>query len=101
MIGVGSALRSTFEHGDGYVVKKTRRYKRPVPAWAQDNQVIRSMLLKAFPKIASGDPRERQRAGRWSRVIYLYFQSGMSYSEVAEEMDESLESIKGILRALR
>lgn len=74
------------------------------PAWTKSDTKIRALLLKVFPKLGS-DERQRERAARWTRVIYLYFRAGMTYSQIAEDMcisrNAAHELIKGIQRSSR
>lgn len=101
----GRELRSGFDGdepfmGDGHGIKKIRRQEREAPEWATDKDVIQKTLLVAFPKLNT-DPVQRTRAGRWARIIYLYFQCGCTYSETAEAMGEEPGSVLTILRSIR
>lgn len=69
----------------GFQVGAARTYKRKPQIWANSQKEIRKVLLTAFPKQAT-NPKERDRAGRWLRVIHLYYRLGYTYKQVAEEI---------------
>lgn len=73
---------------------------RKVPAWATDDVFIRGMLLGAFPKLAANLP-QRRGAGRWMRVIQLYFRSKKTSRETAEEMAEGETVIRRVIERIR
>lgn len=59
---------------------------RQTPQWTKTDAGIRRLLLKVFPKLKS-DPKQRQLASRWARVIHLYFRMGYTYAQISEEMN--------------
>jgi hypothetical protein len=74
--------------------------KRSVPEWVHDAAKIRELLIRAFPKMMT-DARQRERAGRWARLIYLYFQANFSDSQVANEMGLTVGQVKKLLNSIR
>lgn len=74
--------------------------KRSVPGWVNDKKEVQKILLRAFPKMAT-DVRQRERAGRWARLIYLYFQANLSDSQVASEMGLTVGQVKKLLNSIR
>lgn len=68
--------------------------------WASNFKLIQKILLTAFPKLQT-DSRQRYRAGRWARIIELYFRMGLSYSEVAEEIKENKGAVKTLIRSIQ
>jgi|ERR1700674_3480292 len=81
----------------GYLVRGApksswKKRARNIPAWALDNEYIKKLLLKIFPKMNS-DRRQRDRSGRWARVIYLFFTSARPASEVADAMGISEKKV--------
>jgi hypothetical protein len=56
-----------------------------IPAWALDNESIKQLLLKIFPKMNS-NRRQRDSAGRWAAVIHLYFRAARPALEVADTL---------------
>ena len=96
-------LRSVFDGKDGFMtghqILKVRRPKRKTPEWTRTQTGIQQILLKAFPKLKT-DESQRQRAGRWARVIQLYFLSAKSYRETAEEMGEKTRTIEMLIRSI-
>lgn len=90
---------SAFMNG-GHQIIKIRRHERDVPEWAKSNEEIQKLLLRSFPKMTT-HPLQRLRAGRWARIIHLYFRNGSTYSEVAEEMGESVVVIHSTLKRIR
>ncbi len=97
------ALRNLVDAKDGFMtghqICKVRRPKRVLPDWARTQKSIQELLLKAFPKLKT-EERQRQRAGRWAMVIQLYFRSGKSYRETAEEMGEKVRTIEMVIRSI-
>src|SRR5258708_10416425 len=89
-------LRAMFDGDDGFMYghqpRKIRRPKREMPEWAASQTSIQEILLKAFPKLITDDT-QRKAAGRWARVIQLYFRSGFSYRETAGYLHEKRETI--------
>lgn len=81
----------------GHQIMKLRRQKRPAPEWARHSRQVRGILLRSFPRLDS-DPRQRVRAGRWARIIHLYFVLGHTYSEVAEELREGVQSVRSSIQ---
>ena len=58
---------------------KTRSHEREAPAWAIDDQKIQAILLRSFPNLKTPESKDAERAGRWMRVIHLYFRMGMTH----------------------
>jgi hypothetical protein len=52
------------------------------PEWAMNNAALRALLLRAFPRMETS-PTQRARAGRWARIISLYFSQGCTALDVA------------------
>src|SRR5579859_7661600 len=103
MSNIHDELRGKF-FGDGFMaghqVLKIRRRFRSIPEWAKSNKRVQELLLTAFPKLAT-DEKQRHRAGRWARIIQLYFRSQKSYSETAEELGEGKNAILKTIRRVR
>jgi hypothetical protein len=73
--------------------------RRKNAEWALDDGFVQALLLKAFPKLRT-DEKQRERAGRWVRVINLYFKSGMSFGQAAEEMGLPKRKVEGVIRSV-
>jgi hypothetical protein len=71
--------------GAGYQIVKFRRPRKKYPDWVNSNEKITEILLRAFPLMHSR-PKQRERAGRWARVIYLFFRRQWTRGQIAEEM---------------
>ena len=86
----------------GHQIKRIRSLHdgRVVPEWVTDDRIIQGLLLRSFPKLAT-NARQRKRAGRWARVIQLYFRSKKSRREVAEDMGESENVVRMLIRAIK
>ena len=99
-------LRKVFGGNDafmrGHQIKRTRSLSdgRAVPEWATDDKAVQKLLLQSFPKLAS-NVRQRTRAGRWVRVIQLYFKSKKSRREVSEDMGESENVVRMLIRSIK
>lgn len=81
-------------------VHNFRRQKRTTPEWATDDKAVQKILLTSFPKLQT-DEKQRRRAARWVRIIFLYYRKHMSYSQVAEELEELPERIGHTLCKIR
>lgn len=86
--------------GGGHQIVKPRQYKKTIPAWANNNDEIRKIVIRSFPKWDSDD-KQRTRAARWVRVIQLYFRMGYTYVQAAEEMGLFPKQIKDIICRVR
>lgn len=98
-------LRQSFDGQDPFMTKghqivKVRQGNRKTPPWVKDDAKIKQILLQSFPKMAT-DPKQRERAGRWARVFYLYFRAGMTQSHVAEEMGVTIKTATNIITRLK
>jgi hypothetical protein len=99
-------IRSVIDGSDsflsGYQIAAPRANARVTPLWVYDKAVIKRILLRSFPRFDT-DVKQRDAAGRWARIIHLYFNLRYTYKEVAEELDENpskiRHSIDGIQRA--
>jgi hypothetical protein len=96
-------LRTKIDSADifftGHRIIKQRRGNRPVPSWATDNIQLRGLLLRAFPKLAD-NPKHRLAAGRWARVVQLYFRSQLTEGQVADELKMTVNGVKSIIRSI-
>lgn len=72
----------------------TRR-SHNLPLWIRDKKAIQELLLKVFPKLRT-DPRQQERAGRWARVIQLFFRFPLPARMVAGEMGISEKMVYDI-----
>jgi hypothetical protein len=98
-------LRKSFDGSDpfmthGHQILKIRRSSRSVPKWTKNDKSIQEVVLRAFPKMAT-DPKQRGRAGRWIRVIHLYYRMKMTKTQVAAELCISPDMIHDILVRIR
>lgn len=100
-----SELRKFFGADDsfmtaGYGTKKIRKSKGRIPSWANDQEKIKAVLLRSFPRLAT-DSRQRARAGRWVRVMYLHYQRGWTTGQIAEELTCTYTQIHSVLQHIR
>lgn len=77
----------------GFQVGAARTYKRMPQIWANSDLEIRKVLLTAFPRQAT-NPKQRERAGRWMRIIYMYYRLGYTSAQVAEELKMSNANVR-------
>src|SRR5271157_2995548 len=80
-------LRSSFDGSDpfmtgGHQIHKTRSSNRKVPEWTTSDKGIQQILLRAFPTLKT-NIRQRARAARWARVIYLYYRTRLTKADIA------------------
>jgi len=98
-------LRTKFDSKDGFVssghqIKKIRAHSRVVPDWTADDQAVQKLLLRSFPNLKTS-PYQRKFAGRWVRVIHLFYRMGLSRTEIAKEMRVRDRVIKDALRSIK
>jgi hypothetical protein len=98
MKGLRAVFDSNSQFISGHQIKRvsTLNERKKVPAWALEDESIRKLLLFCFPKLLSNDV-QRKRAGRYLRIIQLFFRSKKSRREVAEELGESENVIRRIV----
>ena len=85
----------------GHQIIKIRRHQHKRPEWTKHENQIRGLILLAFPRCEDNDEagkRQRVRAGRWARVIQLYYAMGYTYSQVAEEMGTTSNRVRNLIR---
>ena len=98
-------LRGRFDGRDpfmtrGHQIIKMRRGNHEIPEWVKDAEKFRKILLRSFPKMAT-NKRQRAGAGRWVRLVYLYYNLNMTTGQVAVEMKMSIPSVKFTLVCIR
>lgn len=85
---------------------RTKNGQRVCPEWAKHDDQIRGLLKHVFPKLNTRPSdseqreiadRQRARAGRWMRVIQLYFRHNMTCSSIAEELGSNLNTVEKIV----
>ena len=102
LLDISKQLKNVIDPNEqfGHQILKIRRPRKRVPLWALDNKKIQQVILRAFPKMDS-DPVQRQRAGRWTRVIHLYYRLKWSRGQIAKEMDLDYVAVKNIIYRLK
>jgi hypothetical protein len=101
----GLGIDSRYPFASGHQVRNpsgrashSERLKR-IPEWAKHNDQIQALLLRSFPKLEI-DPNQRNRAGRWARIIQLYYRAMWTQSMIAEEMGLRLSNINATIRSI-
>lgn len=56
------------------------------PEWATDDARVREILLRAFPRLHT-NPLQRERAGKWMRIINDYFRCSAKALEIAVQFN--------------
>lgn len=85
----------------GHQILKVRKgRKRSVPGWAGDDTLFKNILMRAFPKLLT-DKVQRERAGRWTRISYMYYKGNYTAQDIAEELKTSVEVVKFTLVKIR
>jgi len=79
---------------------RTRKRERQIPAWALDDKRVRQVILKEFPKLVT-NARQRALAGRWARVLYLYFRVCQWDKTIAEVAGCTVRAVEGVIRRAR
>lgn len=96
-------LRRIVDGGEQLVedpqIKVRRSVARNVPEWTLDPQRTLAVLKLAFPLIETNE-KQRRRAGRWLRIIHLYYKMKTPFGQVAEELGLSRDQLRSYLRSI-
>jgi hypothetical protein len=79
---------------------RTREHERFVPLWVLDDEKLRQVILKTFPKQAT-DAQQRESAGRLLRIVYLYFRANQWVKTIAGAVGCSVRAVEGVIRRAR
>lgn len=83
-----------------FQIEKVRHRVRYYDRRTWTDEHIRKVLLRAFPKLHT-DPDQRAQAGRWARVIQLYFRVGLSLRETAPQLNMTFDAAHSVVRSLQ
>jgi len=86
--------------GGFQIITIEERASKETPVWAQTDKGIADLIRRVFPKFDS-NAKQRFRASRWVRVIYLHFKLNYTLSQIADEMSISEVNVKNILNRAR
>jgi hypothetical protein len=89
----------TFAQG-GHQIIKIRRPRKQIPVWVYDFPKIQEMLLRSFPKMIK-DADQRKRAGRWARVINLYFRQQWTRGQIADELGMTYNHVNALIAGIK
>src|SRR5712692_8008250 len=81
-------------------IKKIRTREREIPAWTNNNTEVQKVLLRAFPKWRT-NYRQSQQAGRWARIIHLYFRVQLSTRHVALDLRIKPKNVELMVASIR
>lgn len=100
--GDAAAIRKKIDAGEafGHQIIKPLNRERKIPEWAQSDEQVQIILQRSFPKLKT-NPKQRQRAGRWARIIQLFYRSKMTGTHVAEELGISYHRFENLLCAIK
>jgi hypothetical protein len=98
-------LRQSFDGSESFMVrghgiKTMRRGQRTVPDWAKDKRKLQALLLRSFPKMMT-NTRQRAGAGRWARVIYLFYNLNLTSGQIAKELEITVKHVDVLLVGIR
>lgn len=97
-------LRRRMDGDDGFMtahqIKKIRTRERKIPAWTLNDKEVQTVLLRAFPTLHK-NRKVAKRAGRWARIIHLYYRVQMPINLLAREMGMTKGSTKMMLVSIR
>lgn len=104
ILDTSKQLRAILDSNDpfmttGHQILKIRRPRKKTPSWVHNNKKIREFLLQSFPKMKT-DPRQRARAGRWVRIIHLYYNQNWSRGQIAEELGVGYGVVSSSIRRI-
>ena len=102
--GVARRLRRQVDGNDGFTsghqIITLRQSNREDPEWTKSDAEIREVLRRSFPKLDT-DAGQRFRAGRWMRVIQLYYRKHGTEGRIAEEMGISVAAVRSLIRSIK
>lgn len=81
-------------------ILKTKRPKKKIPEWVVNDKKTQNLLLRSFPLMKS-NLKQRTQAGRWARVINLYYKRQWSRGQIAAELHLTYAAVDSIIRALK
>lgn len=81
-------------------IKKVRTREREVPVWVLSDAEVQKVLLRSFPNLNT-NLKQRKAAGRWARIIHLYYRMKRPNSQVAKEMGVTVNALKMTLKGIR
>jgi hypothetical protein len=87
------------ELNDHHAVRK-RTHQRLIPAWTMRDDQVREVLDKFFPGHDT-DARQREAAGHWLRIVYLYFRANQWVNTIGEAVGSSARAVEGVIRRAR
>lgn len=97
---VAKRLRRKIDASDsfttGHQIIVVRSKERIDPEWSKSDEEIRKILLRTFPSLDS-NARQRASAGRWMRVIQLYYRKHMTEGQIAGEIGVSVRTVNQLI----
>jgi hypothetical protein len=109
-LDVFEQLRKVFDGADSFIAGghavrgggSTRHAERVanIPAWANSDAEVRSLLLKVFPKLET-DERQRKRAAIWMLMIYYYFRMGLTRGRIALKTGWTPNRVNMLIRNIK
>lgn len=84
----------------GHQILVERKHKKKQPKWVRSNEQIQNIILRSFPQWRT-NALQAQRAGRWVRVIQLYFRMGHTHGQIAEEMGLTYKQVNDLIDHIR
>lgn len=97
-------LRGRMDGSDMFMsahqIKKIRTRDRVIPAWALSDTEVQKILQRSFPFWRT-NKTAKARAGRWMRIIHLYYRMQMPISQVASELGTTVGVILTITRSMK
>jgi len=85
------------ELNDHHAVRK-RTHQRMIPAWTMRDDQVRKVLGRLFPE---HDKDARESAGRFLRIIYLYFRANQWVRTIAEAVGISVRAVENVVQRAR
>lgn len=84
---------------EAFQIMKVRTIEREIPEWVFSDKEVQRVLLAAFPTQAV-NKAARKRAGRWARIIYLYYRMMLPQQIVAKEIGLTEQQLKLTLQRI-
>ncbi|SRR6266436_1289362 len=100
MVRLRNKVDGSEQFMSGHQLMKIRSLEREIPEWALNSNKIQEIIERSFPNWRSKKAHMIS-AGRWVRIIYLYYRMQMPLQFVSKEMGMTKNALKMVLKGIR
>jgi hypothetical protein len=84
----------------GHQILVIRSIQKETPDWANSDAKIQKILLRSFPKLKT-NKKQSAAAGRWMRIIHLYFRMKQTRGQISAEMNLNYVTVDTLVRNIK